>query len=74
LRKALPPQRAAFDLALAPMSERTGLKKWLWEQRSVARLAYALHMGSRLLSAAMGLVWTKLLVDAMGEKLNGVFL
>ena len=56
------------------MSERTGLKKWLWEQRSVARLAYALHMGSRLLSAAMGLVWTKLLVDAMGEKLNGVFL
>ena len=56
------------------MSDNKGLKQWLWKQRKAARLAYALHMGTRVLSAALSLIWIRLLVGAMGEKLNGVYL
>ncbi len=56
------------------MAEKTGLRKWLWEQRGSTRLAYALHMGTRLLAAALSLFWIPTLVDAMGKPLNGVYL
>ena len=56
------------------MAGLNGFKNWLWEKRNVARLAYVLHLGTRVASAGMSLIWIRLLVGAMGEKLNGVYL
>ena len=46
---------------------------WLWRQRNSTRLAFLLQIISRVLSGLLGLVWTKLLLEAMGRPLFGVF-
>src|SRR5271169_1670900 len=51
-----------------------GLKLWLWEQRDTARLAYVLTLSARVLSSFLGLIWIRLLVGAMGQELNSVYL
>jgi O-antigen/teichoic acid export membrane protein len=50
------------------------LKTILWEQRNSGRVAYALHMGTRLANAVLGLVWIRLLVGAMGQQLISLYL
>ena len=51
-----------------------GLLSWLQEQRSSTRLAFLLQTASRLTTAALTLLWTRLLVQAMGVELNGLWL
>ena len=55
-------------------AEKTGLQRWLWEQRSSTRLAYALQITTRLLNSAVSLLWIRLLFHAMGGPLNGLYL
>src|ERR1700761_4971991 len=55
-------------------AERTGWRKWAWEQRSAARLGYVLHMSTRLLTSFISLFWIGRLVDAMGIPLNSLYL
>ncbi len=50
------------------------LKTILWEQRNSARVAYLLHMSTRLLSSAIQLVWVRLLLAAMGQELNSLYI
>ena len=50
------------------------LKTILWEQRNSARLAYVLHFVTRLATSALNLVWIRLLVGAMGQQLNSLYL
>lgn len=50
------------------------LKKWLREQRTSTRLAYAMQLSSRVASSLGNLVWIRLLVGAMGLPLNGVMI
>jgi len=56
------------------MAGEKGLKRWLQGQRTSTRFAYALQLGSRICSSLAGLIWTRLLVGAMGLPLNGVLL
>jgi O-antigen/teichoic acid export membrane protein len=56
------------------MADKNGLKQWLWEQRNSTRLAYVLQLASRILTSAMGLVWTRLLVGAMGLEVNSAYI
>src|SRR5277367_3854830 len=56
------------------MPVKKSLKTILWEQRNSARMAYVLQMATRLASSAMGLVWIRLLVGAMGQELNSLYL
>ena len=56
------------------MAGKKGLKRWLQEQRTSTRLAYALQLGSRICASLAGLIWTRLLVGVMGHPLNGVLL
>ena len=56
------------------MVEKKGLRKWLWEQRSSARLAYVLHLSTRILSSFFALIWIRFLVGAMGIPLNSLYL
>src|ERR1700722_10826618 len=50
------------------------LKDILWRQRNSARVAYLLYISTRLLSSAVALVWVRLLVGAMGQQLNSVYI
>jgi hypothetical protein len=56
------------------MAEKKGLRKLLLEQRNSARLAYILHLSTRLVTSAIGLIWIRLLVAAMGRELNSLYL
>jgi O-antigen/teichoic acid export membrane protein len=56
------------------MADKQSLTRWLRAQRSSTRLAYTLLLCSRLTSSLTNLVWTRLLVGAMGLPLNGVYL
>ncbi len=47
---------------------------WLKQQRSSTRLAFVLQTGSRVFGAVTGLLWTRLLLGAMGDTLFGYFL
>jgi O-antigen/teichoic acid export membrane protein len=49
-------------------------RRWWNQQRSSARLAYILHMMTRVASALLSLLWTPLLISAMGRTLYGTFL
>jgi O-antigen/teichoic acid export membrane protein len=51
-----------------------GLLSWLQQQRSSTRLAFLLQTASRLATAALTLLWTRLLLQAMGVELNGLWL
>lgn len=51
-----------------------GFAGWLMGARDSARLAYLLTLGTRVFSSFVGLIWTRLLVAAMGTELNGVYL
>ncbi len=59
---------------LPAIPAKSGFVAWLRERRNSARLAYILALGSRVLSSFMGLIWTRLLVGAMGKELNSVYL
>jgi O-antigen/teichoic acid export membrane protein len=50
------------------------LKRWLREQRTSTRLAYAMQLCSRIGASVANLVWIRLLVGAMGLPLNGVMI
>jgi O-antigen/teichoic acid export membrane protein len=50
------------------------VKDWLRSQRSSVRIGFALQVGSRALSSVLALLWTPLLLHAMGKALNGAFL
>src|ERR1700722_15062544 len=50
------------------------LKDILWRQRNSARVAYLLYISTRLLSSAVALVWVRLLVGAMGQELNSLYI
>jgi O-antigen/teichoic acid export membrane protein len=54
------------------MSETEG-NSWLWRQRSSTRLGFLLNVASRIFGGIAGLVWTRLLLDAMGKPLWGLF-
>ena len=56
------------------MADKTGLRKWLWAQRSSSRQAYALQMGFRVLSSVFGLMWLRLISGAMGKELYSLYL
>jgi hypothetical protein len=56
------------------MSKKKGLRQWLLEQRNASRLALLLQMGTRVLSSFMGMIWIRLLVGAMGQEMNSLFL
>lgn len=60
--------------AVPAMPARKGIWLWCWQQRNSSRLAYVLTLGTRLLSSLMGLIWIRLLVPAMGQDLNSVYL
>jgi len=47
---------------------------WLHRQRHSTRLAFILQVGTRILSAVMSLLWTPLLLEAMGARVNGIWL
>ncbi|MDB6109534.1 MAG: hypothetical protein JWR69_1284 [Pedosphaera sp.] len=51
-----------------------GISRWLRGVRSSPRLAFALSTLSRILISLMSLLWTRLLLAAMGKPLNGLFL
>lgn len=50
------------------------LFSWLKRERSSTRLAFLLQTISRLATAGLALVWTRLLLQAMGVELNGLWL
>lgn len=66
--------RALTAPTLSAEPAERGVAIWLRERRNSARLAYVLTLGTRVLSSFMGLIWTRLLVGAMGKELNGVYL
>jgi hypothetical protein len=45
----------------------TSVITWLRRERSSTRLAFLLQVLSRLATSVMALLWTRLLLDAMGE-------
>ena len=47
---------------------------WLASQRSSTRLSFILQIGCRILFSLFSLLWTPLLLNAMGRSLNGLFL
>jgi O-antigen/teichoic acid export membrane protein len=63
---------AALETPVIPV--RRGLGQRLRDVRSSSRLAFVLHLGSRVLMSLMSLLWIRLLVSAMGLELNGLFL
>jgi O-antigen/teichoic acid export membrane protein len=50
------------------------LARWLQNHRGSSRLAFLLHLVVRILSSGMALVWSRLILRAMGERLNGLFI
>jgi O-antigen/teichoic acid export membrane protein len=56
------------------MAGEKGLKRWLREQRTSTRLAYALQLCARISASATSLVWIRLLLGAMGKQLFGNYL
>ena len=56
------------------MAEKKSLKRWMREQRTSTRLAYAMQLSSRVGASLGNLVWIRLLVGAMGLPLNGVMI
>jgi O-antigen/teichoic acid export membrane protein len=56
------------------MADKKSLTRWLREQRTSTRLAYALQLCSRVCASLSSLVWIRLLVGAMGLPLNGVLI
>ena len=62
--------------ALKPghMAAKKNLTRWLREQRTSTRLAYAMQLCSRVGASFTSLIWTRLLVGAMGLPLNGVLI
>jgi len=50
------------------------LISWLRRERSSTRLAFLLQTISRLATAGLALIWTRLLLQAMGVELNGLWL
>ncbi|MBI3882127.1 MAG: hypothetical protein HY301_18965 [Verrucomicrobia bacterium] len=48
--------------------------QWLHRERSSARLGFLLQIATRALGSLFSLLWTRLLLDAMGLALNGLFL
>jgi O-antigen/teichoic acid export membrane protein len=58
----------------APQGKAEGrLARWLQNHRGSSRLAFLLHLVIRILGAGMALVWARLILRAMGEQLNGLF-
>ena len=47
---------------------------WLWRYRASTRLAFILRIATMVASAGTALVWTRLLLGAMGAELYGLFL
>ncbi len=47
---------------------------WLKRQKNSTRAALILQIGTRVLGSALGLVWGRLLLQAMGKPLTGLFL
>jgi O-antigen/teichoic acid export membrane protein len=56
------------------MAVETKLTRWLREQRTSTRLAYAMQLCSRIGASFANLIWIRLLVGAMGLPLNGVLI
>ena len=54
------------------MSKRN-ITGWLWDNRSSTRVAFLMQLGARATASIMGLVWTPLLVGAMGTGLYGKY-
>ncbi len=50
------------------------LTAWLKRHRSSSRLGYLLLLASRVITSLMSLLWTRLLLGAMGKSLYGTFL
>src|SRR4051794_10731931 len=63
---------AALEPTVIPAG--TGLGQRLRDIRSSSRLAFILHLASRILMSLMALVWTRLLLGTMGKPLFGLFL
>jgi O-antigen/teichoic acid export membrane protein len=51
-----------------------GLVPWLRRIRNSSRLAFMLQLGARIATSLMALIWTRLLLRAMGKPLYGLFL
>ena len=49
------------------------LRAWLLANRTSVRLAFVLRMVSMVVNAVMSLIWTRLLLRAMGDALYGLF-
>ena len=56
------------------MADKRSVRGWLLERRNTSRLAYILHLGTRLSASALGLIWTRLLVGAMGAPVAIIYL
>jgi hypothetical protein len=50
------------------------LIKWILKQRQSTRLAFGLRAGSLVLTALLSLFWARVLIDAMGKELYGLFI
>jgi O-antigen/teichoic acid export membrane protein len=62
---------------LNPQSQPAPLRRaaqWLQAQRQSTRVSFVLQLTCRLLMSVCSLVWTPLLLGAMGKALNGTFL
>lgn len=55
------------------MSFLPGIKSWLNRNRTSARMAFVLRMVTMGVGSLFGLVWTRLLLQAMGAPLLGLF-
>ncbi|MDB6112751.1 MAG: hypothetical protein JWR69_4501, partial [Pedosphaera sp.] len=63
---------ATLETPVSPAGR--GLGQRLREVRSSSRLAFTLHLTTRVLMSLMSLLWIRLLVPAMGMPINGLFL
>lgn len=55
------------------MSFLPAITSWLQRNRTSARMAFLLRMAAMALGSVFGLVWTRLLLHAMGDPLLGLF-
>jgi O-antigen/teichoic acid export membrane protein len=55
------------------MSSPSRIRDWLMRNRTSVRLAVALRMVAMGLGSLLSFVWTRLLLRAMGDELNGLF-
>src|SRR5205814_9842113 len=56
------------------MSAREKLRAWLLRNRTSVRMAFILRLRGMGLGSLLSLVWTRLLLRAMGDPLYGLFL